>query len=210
MTIKESIMSYINEFSGSTDSDIERYLKQTRPNISHQTINQACRGLEAQGLLVRRVNSEKGNLIGNYPSGKAPEIKTENTRKEATAELGQPLQEEDIKHILNDMLINDGWNVKTAWGHQQGIDIEATKENQRWIIEVKGPGSRQPMRVNYFISILGETLQRMNDENARYSIALPDLKQYRGLWERLPKLAKDRTTIDLILVDEQGKIEILK
>lgn len=36
----------------------------------------------------------------------------------------------------------------------------------------------------------------MNDSEARYSIALPDLEQFRRLWERLPKLAKERTTID--------------
>ena len=73
----------------------------------------------------------------------------------------------------------------------------------------EGPGSRQPMRVNYFLGILGETLQRMNDPNARYTIALPDLEQYRKLWNKLPQLAKERTTIDMILVDPDGHIELL-
>ena len=36
MTIKESIMNYIKQFPGATDTDIEKYLKKT-----HQTINQA-------------------------------------------------------------------------------------------------------------------------------------------------------------------------
>ena len=62
------------------------------------------------------------------------------------------------------------------------------------------------MRVNYFIGILGEILQRMNDINARYSIAFPDIEQYRRLWNKLPRLAKERTAIDLILVDETGNI----
>ena len=118
----------------------------------------------------------------------------------------EPLQEEKIKHILANYLVNNGWDIKVAWGHQQGIDIDAERNGERWIIEVKGPGSRQPMRVNYFISILGETLQRMNDSNARYSIALPDIQQYRRLWNKFPQLAKERTTIDLILVDENGNI----
>ena len=118
----------------------------------------------------------------------------------------EPLQEEKIKHILANYLVNNGWDIKVAWGHQQGIDIDAERNGERWIIEVKGPGSRQPMRVNYFISILGETLQRMDDRNARYSIALPDIQQYRRLWNKLPQLAKERTTIDLILVDENGNI----
>ncbi len=33
------------------------------------------------------------------------------------------------------------------------------------------------MRVNYFLSVLGETLQRRDDETAKYSMALPDLEQ---------------------------------
>lgn len=71
---------------------------------------------------------------------------------------------------------------------------------------MKGPGSRQPMRVNYFIGILGETLQRMSDPAARYSIAFPDLTQYRRLWAQLPALAKSRTQITLILVSNTGHV----
>jgi len=63
------------------------------------------------------------------------------------------------------------------------------------------------MRINYFLSMLGETLQRMDDPAARYSIALPDMAQYRSLWERLPALAKERTTIDILFVDADGNID---
>ncbi len=206
MTIKESIMIYIKQFPGATDTEIEKHLKK-----SHQTINQACRSLETDGYLTRKINSEKGNYIGNYPLDKTYTSSYATPyKKEVNSNNKEPLQEDDIKHILNDYLIKNGWNTKVAWGHQQGIDIEAIKDNKRWVIEVKGSGSRQPMRVNYFISILGETLQRMNDSEARYSIALPDLEQFRRLWERLPKLAKERTTIDLILVDDKGNIHFEK
>ncbi|MBO5287354.1 MAG: MarR family transcriptional regulator [Clostridia bacterium] len=191
-------MIYIKQFPGATDTEIERFLKK-----SHQTINQACRSLEVSGYLLRRINPQKNNLIGNYPSDMDFIISHE---REPDKSSRKPLQEDEIKHILNDFLINDGWSTKVAWGHQRGIDIDATKENRRWIIEIKGPGSRQPMRVNYFLSILGESLQRMDDADARYSIAFPDLKQYRQLWNKLPILAKQRTTIDLILVDSDGNI----
>ena len=122
----------------------------------------------------------------------------------------QFLQEEAVKHILNNMLQKEGWNTKVAWGHNRGIDIDATKNDKRWVIEVKGPGSRPEMRNNYFIGILGEMLQRMDDENARYSIAFPKTEKYLRLWNELPRLAKERTTIDLILVDENGCIEYYK
>lgn len=63
------------------------------------------------------------------------------------------------------------------------------------------------MRVNYFLAILGETLQRMDDPAARHSIAFPDRQQYRRLWDRLPALAKRRTGITMLLVAEDGSIE---
>lgn len=62
------------------------------------------------------------------------------------------------------------------------------------------------MRVNYFLMILGETLQRMSEEKARYSIALPELVQYSRLWARLPQLAKSRTRITMLLVDQKGQV----
>ena len=66
------------------------------------------------------------------------------------------------------------------------------------------------MRVNYFLAILGETLQRMSDQDARYSIALPDMNQYRRLWAKLPDLAKQRTQITLLLVSNIGEVDHLK
>ena len=62
------------------------------------------------------------------------------------------------------------------------------------------------MRVNYFLAILGETLQRMSNEDSAYSIALPDMPQYRRLWDRLPTLAKRRTDISIILVSHNGRV----
>ena len=64
------------------------------------------------------------------------------------------------------------------------------------------------MRVNYFLHVLGEAPQRMDDPHAAYSIALPDLKQFRNLWGRLPQLAKQRTGITAIFVNEDGNVEV--
>lgn len=66
------------------------------------------------------------------------------------------------------------------------------------------------MRVNYFIGILGEILQRMKEPEARYSIVFPNMRQYRGLWERIPQLAKNPTGIDMLLIDCKGNIEVRK
>jgi hypothetical protein len=96
--------------------------------------------------------------------------------------------------------------VSVIWGNARGVDIAATRDGERWVIEVKGLGSLQPMRVNYFLAILGETLQRMDSAETRYSIALPDVAQFRGLWQRLPELAKRRTTITALFVGADGSV----
>ena len=65
------------------------------------------------------------------------------------------------------------------------------------------------MRVNYFLAILGETLQRMEDPAARYNIALPGLCQFKGLWMRLPALAKKRLGVTVLFVSPDGTVEEL-
>src|SRR5207302_9167751 len=96
----------------------------------------------------------------------------------------------------------------------RGIDIDARKDGSHVVIEAKGAVALQPQQVNYFLGALGELIQRMDDSDARYGLALPDNPQYRGLVSRLPKLAKERLVLavyfvrregDRLLVDETGR-----
>ena len=48
--------------------------------------------------------------------------------------------------------------------------------------------------------------QRMDDPAARYSIALPDMAQFRGLWKRLPQLAKQRTQVTALFARADGTV----
>jgi hypothetical protein len=157
----------------------------------------ACRALEKKGVLRRE--KDANGRIRNYLGDDAAQVRAECHDSREGAEPSA-LSEDALKRILRDWLESRGWKVSVAWGHEPGVDIQATKNLERWLVEVKGAGSRNAMRVNYFLGILGETLQRMDDPHARYSIALPDLAQFRRLWERLPPLAKSRTGITLILV----------
>jgi hypothetical protein len=115
--------------------------------------------------------------------------------------------EDYIKQKIHKYLTDNGWEVDVAYGKKGGIDILAKKEALRWVIEVKGCGSRPPMRNNYFLTVLGETLQRMDCNETRYSIAFPDMEKFRRLWNELPNLAKERTKIDCIFVSDD-KLEI--
>ena len=65
------------------------------------------------------------------------------------------LSENDLKRKLQEWLESAGWQVQVIWGRAAGIDIEAQRGGQRWVIEAKGSGSLDTMRVNYFLAILG-------------------------------------------------------
>ena len=203
MSLKNRILETIAEDPGLTDRLLaDRILGQESPQ---QSINQAARALEKAGRLVRRDRPD--SLIGNYPVQNAV---LQEQRPRVVANTADGLSEDEVKGFIQSWLERDGWNVKVRWGREHGIDVEARSGKRRWIIEAKGCGSLPTMRVNYFISMLGETLQRMSDADAQYSIALPDMLQFRILWSRLPRLAKDRTTISLILVGRRGNIEHLQ
>ena len=218
MTNKEKIVAALNKLGVLCD-DCLSSASMVRPR---QQVNILCRGLENEEVSVRRTDvcPRCGSTkIVNQLTSAAPKslnsIKFQVDEKQRLPEKKlrpahnhdlDALSEDEIKEVLVEWLEKDGWKSKVAWGRTQGIDVDAEKGKNRWIIEVKGPGSRPQMRVNYFIAILGETLQRMNDSSAQYSIALPDLQQYRRLWDRLPVLAKSRTGISILFVSVDGEV----
>lgn len=195
-------------YAGLSDREITDTL--LGPVAPQQAVNQACRALVTRGA-VRRSQRADGRL-GNYlavasslePTGADPPGRPRKSRPTPAASAG--LSEDAIKHALRAYLERDGWQVEVAWGKRHGTDIVAMRGSQRWHIEAKGSGSRPEMRVNYFLAILGELLQRTTDPSAKHSIALPEMRQFRRLWERLPPLAKSRTGISALFVDEDGHV----
>ena len=214
-TMKERILEVLSTRPGLTDREITDLVKGRRENQQH--VNLECRRMEGTGTLRR--NKRHDGLIGNYPmgakarAGKSTPPTQENSapsRLSAAKGVDDPnmLSEDEVKRLLVAWLEREGWSVEVAWGKARGIDVDALRGGERWIIEAKGCGSLQPMRVNYFLAILGETLQRMSDPQARYSIALPDLPQFRGLWDRLPKLTKERTGITALFIGADGSVRL--
>jgi hypothetical protein len=169
-----------------------------------QGVNQVARQLASGGQLVRRERPD--GRIGNYP-GNGAQRTASASASPVDQQPGAFLSEDDAKRKLQAWLEAAGWKVAVVWGRGRGIDIEARRGDSRWIIEVKGQGKLGAMRVNFFLGALGELLQRMDDPQARYSVALPDLPQFRRLWHRLPTLAKERTQISALFVAGSGQIE---
>lgn len=202
MTLAARILAVLSETPGMTDRELTDAL--LGPGRPQQPVNQQANKLSKTGSIVRRTRSD--GLIGNYLTG------------DTAAPLGpvlqpsdsSPLAEDTIKQVLKAWLENSGWVVDVRWGKTRGCDVVALRGQDRWLIEVKGLGSSQPMNVNYFLGALGEILQRMDDAAARYSICLPDTKQFQGLWDRLPELAKERLGLTAIFVTASGEVDSAK
>ena len=201
----ERITTLLKERTGLSDREITDKL--VGPGAAQQPVNQACRNLQSRGVVVRKKRND--GRIANYLSDHEP-VSEPPRREESPDANGDPLSEDSIKVVLVGWLDSHGWKTRVAWGRTRGIDVDAQRGRERWIIEVKGRGSRSAMRVNYFLAVLGELLQRMDDPEARYSIALPDLPQFRGLWRRLPALVKSRNTITALFVDADGNVEAME
>jgi hypothetical protein len=196
---ERTIIRLLEYNPGLSDKEIAHIVKARTE--SPQYINQKCRYLESEGIL-RRKKREDG-LIGNWltENGLLQSI----TRHALDGDAGS-FPEKKIKKYLESYLASQGWEAKVAWGFTHGVDIEARRGLQKWIIEVKGAEPLNPLPVNIFVSVLGEVLQRMDDPDCKYSVAIPDLEQFRRLWERLPLLSRQRTGITVLLVSLTGEV----
>ena len=208
-SLGDEIMQLLRRKPGLTDREITDLLRGR--SALQQPINSTCRNLERRGQLRRERRSD--NLIGNYAaddkSGPPLGAQAASADEKASYKVPTELSEDIVKAAVAAWLRSHGWEVQLAEGRAHGIDIEARRGSERWVIEAKGLGSSDPMRVNYFLAVLGCLLQRMSDDRATYSIALPDHRQFERLWMRLPALAKQRTGISLLLVSDAGQVRCL-
>lgn len=204
MTTEQKIFASLVSRPGQSQLELAQSIFGTKGY--QQQVNSHMRKMVATGEVTenrshRPATYTVGQQIGLKENDDLSKIPNE---KKLIANVG--LTEDAMKQVIRDHLVSKGFTVKVAFGRERGIDIEASAPGAMKIIEVKGCGSRPQMRVNYFLAILGETLQRMGDPFHEYWIALPNLPQYRGLWERLPALAKSRTGIRAMFVNSDGTI----
>lgn len=96
-------------------------------------------------------------------------------------------------------LEGEGFVVTVAWARTRGADIVAARPGARLVLEAKGEVLLHPQQVNYFLGALGELVQRMDDPDSAYGLALPDNRQYRGLVSRLPTFGRERLGLRVFL-----------
>jgi hypothetical protein len=194
---QDRVLDFIARFPGRDDDEIASALK----IFPRQTVNQICRRL-CQKNLVRRESGKYGKLV-NFAIARPAVISRSLPRTGADT---RAMTEDEVKAALVAMLEQKGWSVEVAWGRQRGIDIVALREVERWVIECKGTGSLAPMQNNYFVSVVGELMQRMSDDRAQHSIAFPDVPKFRRLWSELPMMVKWRLQLSALFVANDGSV----
>jgi hypothetical protein len=168
-----------------------------RLGVVRQAVNQACRKLAVGGALNRGIGST-GKILNTLDRTWQPTPKPLRT----TPGDSVLMTEDEVKGAVRKHLVSEGYRVRVAWAREHGIDIEAkrTSPASRLVIEAKGEAALQPQQANYFLGALGELVQRMGDPHARYGLALPDNRQFRGRVQRLPKLAWARLNLTVFFV----------
>lgn len=196
MTLKERITALLAVESLDDDQLAARL------GVIRQQVNQTCRAMEYGGLLTRQRGST-GKIVNRLTeTGARPPAP--RTRSSTSSAPGTPITEDDVKAAVAHWLEAKGFEVAVAWGHDPGIDIEAQRGEERWVIEAKGTGGYDQMSRNYFFCVIGSLLQRMTDEHAHYALAMPDVPPFINLVVRFPELARRRTQLSFLLVRRDG------
>lgn len=214
-TQRERIIAYLREHPGGAD---DGQLLVALGIGRHQTVNQICRALLADGLISRDESPQTHKKLNRLLDGSRAAsqgsmsmepplpiahvfmLGDDSSVRAFPYQKAMRLSEDTVKSAVASVLQADGWETDIRWGHVHGIDIAATRGSERLILEAKGEGSRNPMRVNYFLGALGELLQRMESPNSRYGIAVPAHRQFVGLILRLPLWVRAHLNLCFYLV----------
>lgn len=114
------------------------------------------------------------------------------------------LNEETVKDSVGAFLRSQGYTVATGRRRERGADMRATKEGLKLIVEAKGEGSRSEMFNNFFLNVLGETLQRMSEPAAEYGVALPAHRKFVRLVDELSDNVRFTLRLNFYLVKPSG------
>jgi hypothetical protein len=174
----------------------------------HQRVNQCCRALANQGVLVRE---PVGWVIHNRLTGQAAPVP--RPREEATAR--EWFWEGNVQAALCAWLASEGWalvQVMNTETRQQGTDIEATRGGVRLHVEVKGypsEGASAPPSLratHYYAGALLKAV-RLREEHPDDDVAMafPDKPRYRTL---LAETARSVRTlrITVFFIAESGSV----
>jgi MarR family len=218
MTVADDVLRALRARpAGMTDAEIAAILHKNHPQV-----NQVCRRLADQGLLVR--DGSAGGIINKARDGASP-VQVPAARTEASVAPAGWGWEGNIQARVATYLATSGWSiirVADTAQRERGADIIAEKDGQRLIVEAKGwPGTTysrgeragQPkptaptlQATHWFAEGLTTLIRRGPEAGSRLALALPDMARYRTLLAEAG-WALDRLEITVFLVTAEGTVK---
>lgn len=223
MTVAEDVLRAIGAKPvGMSDAELAAHLGKR-----HQQINQTCRTLASQGLIIR--HQSYGRIV-NRPIGGAASPPTTGRRSAAarTAAEQEWAWEGNVQSKLVAYLAANGWSilrVADTAQRERGVDIIAGRCGRRLFVEVKGwpsttyargeragqPKVTQPstQAVVWFAQALTGLIRRDTEPETQLAIGLPDMPRYHTLLGEAG-WALERLAITVYLVTALGVVETWK
>lgn len=203
--------------AGMTDAELATMLAKGHPHI-----NQTCRRLADQGLIVR--DTSASGIVNRF-RGDAP-APVRVAQREPSSTASEWAWEGNVQSRVATRLAATGWSiirVADTAQRERGVDIIAERDGQRLLVEVKGrpsstyargelAGQPKPTQPStqagvWFAEGLTTLMRRGIEPRSRLAMALPDMPRYRNLLAEAG-WALDRLDITVYLVAAAGAVEM--
>ena len=139
------------------------------------------------------------------------------------------MKEKEVQKVLKEWFENKGFKVieNVKVNSENCVDLVATKENEKWIIEVKGDYDRNTAQYNVnFDTGMGQLLKSITiiDDKTKYAICIPfyaicipfsrtergEKLSYRLILKKYSKsIIFEMLNIHLILIRDDKSVEII-
>jgi hypothetical protein len=218
MTVADDVLRALRARpAGTTDAELARLLGK-----NHAQINQACRRLADEGLLVR--SGSFGGIINTVTSDE-PLVREPDPPASTVHE--EWAWEGNVQNRVAEYLAVNGWlAIRTAntAAREHGPDITAQRDGRRLLVEVKGWPSRtyatgkragQPkpkeqvsaQAAVWFAQGITALIRLGSKHDALLALALPDMPRYQNLLAE-SRWALERLDITVYLVTALGTVRV--
>jgi len=219
MTVANQVLETLrSKLAGMTDAELARLLGKR-----HQHINQTCRTLADQGLIVR------DNSLGSITNRLATVAPSRASDRPTVPLPAGPVDDDwawegNVQSGVVTHLAAAGWRIVAVADtarRQQGADIIAERDGTRLLVEVKGwpsttyargdragqPKPTQPtlQATHWFAEGLTTLIRRGADLSAGLALALPDMPRYRTLLAEVGWAIR-RLEITVYLAEADGAV----
>jgi hypothetical protein len=221
MRLRDEVIQVLEGHAeGMTDAELAERLGKL-----HQQINQRCRQLATEGLLVR--DSASGRIVNRLLRSDGV-LSSQSAAPPTAVRVNPPVHpwphEVAVQGALVGWLVRENWRiirVADAEAQEQGTDVIADRDGVRLMVEVKGypgptyargpkAGEPKPMpstlQASHWLAtaLLRAMRMRGADQDSRIVIALPDATRYGALLSEIDQSLRG-ARIEAWLLTDRGE-----